>query len=275
MKQKWMQKRNYYYLISGLPDMALDQSKVPLSLPELMEAFRISLHPDDYRRAQFLFLPVDHRNLLRLLEKEDFSWEAHGRFSREEVEEGLKEPGRLPAYMNRFYEAYKNEEPLWPGMSWENQLARLSHEYLLEHTDGFLHQWFTFENQLKNFIVAWNVREFKQPAEGQFIGDNAVTQAARRSHARDLGLSTELPFLDKLMHALEQERPLEREKAIDRIKWNYIDEVNTFHYFTVEVALGYLLKWLMLHRWTQLDGERGQQAIRQLIGELEDSFNFT
>lgn len=269
-----LHKRNYYYLVSGLPDMALEQSKVPLSLPELMEALELSLHPDDLRLARLLFLPVDNRNLLKLIRKEEFSWEPHGQFSREAMEEGLKEPGLLPAYMNLFFRACKNEEPLWPGMSWENQLARLAHEYRLERSGGFLHRWFTFENYLNNFLAAWNIREYKLDAEGHFIGDNVVTEAIRRSHARDFGLAPELPFLDKLAHALEQDKLIEREKAVSRIKWNYIDELNTFNYFSVEVVLGYLLKWLMLHRWTQLDAETGRQVLEGMIGRLENSFEF-
>ncbi|MCO6491452.1 MAG: DUF2764 family protein [Phaeodactylibacter sp.] len=264
--------RNYYYLIAGLPDMALEQSKLPLSLPELMEQLALSLHPDDLRLAQLIFLPADNRNLLRLLQKETSEWEPHGRFSREEMEEGFKEPRLLPAYMYRFGQAFKEETPVWPGMSWENQLARLGYEYLLANTDGFLHQWFTFENHLKNILAAWNIREYGLPAEGQLIGENVVTEAARRSHARDFGLAAELPFLDKLLHALEQDKLLERERAIARIKWNYIDELNTFHYFTVEVVLGYLLKWIMLDRWTQLDTERGLRQIGSLIDKLEGDF---
>ena len=269
-----MQKRNYYYLISGLPDMVLEQSKAPLLLPELMEQLRLSLHPDDLQRARLIFLPADNQNLLNLLGKEASPWNQQGQFSQEAMEEGLKEPGLLPSYMNRFHQAYKNEAPLWPGMSWENQLARLSYEYLLEHTNGFLHQWFTFENSLKNILAAWNIRKYQLPAEGQFIGENMVTEAVRKSHAHDFGLTAELPFLDKLMHALAQEKIPEREKAIDRIKWNYIDELNTFNYFTVEVVLGYLLKWILLNRWTRMDAERGRQGIETLVEALENSLEF-
>ena len=269
-----LKKRNYYYLVSGLPDMAMEQSKVPLSLPELMEELRLSLLPEDLQLARLIFLPADNRNLLNLIQKEDKPWEPHGQFSRERMEEGLKEPGQLPDYMSRFHQAYKNEEPFWPAMSWENQLARLCLEYLLEQTDGFLHQWFLFENYLKNTLAAWNIREYRLKTDGQLIGENDVTAALRKSHARDFGLAAELPFLDKLLHALEQDKLMDREKAIDRIKWNYIDELNTFHYFSVEAVLGYLIKWLILHRWTRMDAERGRQVIGHLVGTLENSFEF-
>lgn len=267
-----MQKRNYYYLVSGLPDMALEQSKAPFTLPELLEELGASLHPDDFRLVRLILLPIDNRNLLNLLLKKNLPWEPHGNFSPEEIEEGLKEPGLLPSYFNHFQQACKAETPLWPGMSWENQLERLYLEYGLERTEGFLHEWFTFENYLKNILAAWNIREYRLPPEGQLIGENMVTEAAARAHARDLGLSGELPFVNRLMHALEQDKLLDREKAVSRIRWNYIDELNTFNYFTVEVVLGYLLKLILLTRWTQLDPERGTLAINHIIQKLEDSF---
>jgi len=267
-----MQQRNYYYLVSGLPDIVLEQSKAPFTLPELLEAFRASLHPDDLQLIALILLPADNRNLLNVLQKKNLPWEAHGNFSHEEIEEGLKEPGLLPAYFDLFQQAFKADMPLWPGMSWENQLARLYYGYVLERTEGFLHEWFTFENYLKNILAAWNIREYQLAPEGQLVGENMVTEAAAHAHARDLGLSGELPFVNRLMHALEQDKLLEREKAISRIQWNYIDELNTFNYFSTEVILGYLLKLIILSRWTQLDPERGTQAINAMVKELEDSF---
>ena len=114
----------------------------------------------------------------------------------------------------------------------------------------------------------------KLGVSAQIVGQNEVTEAIERSPARDFGLSGEFPFVDKLLHALEQDSLLEREKAIDRIRWNYIDDLNTFQYFTLDVILGYLLKLTMLDRWRRLEPERGKAAVDNLIEELENSFVF-
>lgn len=269
-----IEPRNYYYLVSGLPDLIPEQGKIPFTPAAFIELLRDSLHPDDFREVTWLLYPADHENLLDLLQKRECSWRPLSVFSREEMEERLQEPGRLPAYLERFLHAYREETPVWPHLNWENQLTRLYLEATPENTQGFVRRWLVFDNQLRNVLSAWNSREYNYPLEGQIVGQNEVAEAIERSPARDFGLSGEFPFVDKLLHALEQDSLLEREKAIDRIRWNYIDDLNTFQYFTIDVILGYLLKLTMLDRWRRLEPERGKAAVDNLIEELENSFVF-
>ncbi len=270
-----MMQRNYYYLVSGLPDIVPEQSKTSLTLPELVAELNAFLDPDDIHLLELLLLPHDNHNLLQLLRKTDAPWHALGRYSREEMEEKRREPGKLPSYMHRFVQAYEEDTPLWHGLSWKNQLIRLYYDYALDQTEGFLHEWFRFERNLKNFLTAWNIREYEQAADGQLIGEDEVVKALQKTHARDFSLSNELEYVDKLLQALERDDLLERERAIDRIKWNFIDEKNTFHYFSVEVVLGYFLKFQMLDRWLRLDAERGTRRIDQIIQQLENSVVFS
>lgn len=269
-----MNQQNYYYLVAGLPDLALEQNKLPFTPLAFVDELRSSLHPDDFNRVQWLLYPVDHGNLLNLLQKTDSPWQPGGNFSREQMDAALQEPEGLPAHLATFYQAYRSETPVWPRMSWENQLTRLYYEAAIEENDGFLRNWFLFDQHLRNILTAWNVRTHQLSEEGQLVGRNEVTEAIRQSHARDFGLSGEWPFIDKLLHALEQEDLLEREKDTARIRWNYIDELNTFHYFDIDVLLGYLLKLMLLDRWTGLEEQKGEEAIENLLRELENSFEF-
>jgi len=59
-----MTNRQYYYLIAGLPDIVLDQPKMPFSVAAFREELKTHLHPEDYQLAEWLFLPADNRNLL-------------------------------------------------------------------------------------------------------------------------------------------------------------------------------------------------------------------
>lgn len=101
-----------------------------------------------------------------------------------------------------------------------------------------------------------------------------MTQAIRKSNARDFGLNTELPFVDKLVQINENNSLLEREKAIDLLKWNYIDELNTFNYFSVEVILGFVIKLGMVERWLKLDKKTGEEMFHKLVRDLENSYEF-
>lgn len=266
-----MNDRNYYYLIAGLPELVPEQSKIPFSLAEFLEDLKMFLHPNDFQWVRLVLLSIDNQNLIALLKNKTDAWWPNGNFSRSDLESLQHEPELFPEYMHRFYQAYRSEVPLWPNLSWENQLNRLYQAYRTERAGGFLHDYFLFENRLKNVLTAWNHRAHGSPLEGQLVGEGEVLEALQKAHGRDFGLAVQLPWLDKLLHALEKEDLVERERGIDRIKWNFIDEENTFNYFSVEVVLGYLLKLMMLERWLHLDPERGANTIDHLIQSLENS----
>ncbi len=269
-----IEPRAYYYLVSGLPSLIFEQAKPPFSSLAFREELQYHLHPDDYQLVHFLFLPADNRNLLRILQKDSEHWDGQGQFTLEQMEAAVREPEGLPAYMLRFIEAFQQEAPIAAGMSWENQLTQLYFDYVLAETQGFLHDWFAFERNLHNLKAAFTARRHHLPLQGQLIGDYTLTEAARNSNARDFGLSGEYPFINRLLMLEDEPDLLEREEETDILRWNYIDELNTFNYFTIEVLLGYLLKLSILERWSPLAPAEGRLAFRSLVGKLEQSFEF-
>lgn len=274
-QQSPMEKRAYYYLVSGLPTLIFEQAKPPFSMLAFREELQYHLHPADYRQVLYLFLPADNRNLLHILQKDTGHWDEQGQYTEEQLEAFVREPETAPAYMRRFIEAYQQEAPLAAGMSWENQLTQLYYDSVLEQTaEGFLFDWFSFERDIHNLKAAFTARRYQLSQQGQLIGDYRLTEAARNSNARDFGLSGEYPFINRLLMLEEEPELLEREEETDILRWNYIDELNTFNYFTIEVLLGYLLKLSILERWSILGPEEGLEAFRGLVRRLEQSFEF-
>lgn len=270
-----LQQRDYFYLVSSLPEMVLDQSRAPFTVVGLVEQLEESLEPQDMEQVRLLLRPNDNDNLLRLLKEEAEQWDELGEFSKEEMQARMKDEQGLPSYMHEFVQAYQNEQPIHPDQSWKNQLTALYYDYALKHSQGFLHDWLVFDRDLRNFLAAWNKRHYELKAEGQLIGESENLEALRKSRARDFGLGTAYPYLGKLLNDLERDDLQAREKAIDRIKWNYIEEQLTFHYFTIEVVLGYLLQLDMLQRWLSLDQQAGQERVRNFISEMEQKIELT
>jgi hypothetical protein len=269
-----MAKREYYYLVAGLPDLARGQAKAPLSLLAFRWELRERLHPEDYELVEWLFLPADNLNFLRLLQKKELQWDSLGNYSQEQLEEGLREPALLRPYFQTFITAFLSDTPIRPGMSWENQLTELFYDYALANVQGFLYDWFTFERQLRNILTAFNARKWSLPLEAQLIGHDEVTEAIIKTRSRDFGLGSELPYIERLLRAEEQNNPLDREWAIDELRWETIGELNTFNYFSIEVILGFVLRLAILERWQRLDPERGAALFRRLIDNLERDFRF-
>lgn len=264
-----MAQRPYYYLIAGLPEIALEQTKAPFTVQEFLVELEERLAPDDLGSVRLLLLPYEHDLVIGLLRRDAATPHPWGRYEAEALADQLKEPGPLPDYFYRFQEAYRRETPIWPGLSWENQLTWLYYDYALDQAEGFLYDWLRFERDLRNFLVASNCRAYGLPLSGQLIGDDGFTTALAHSHAGDFGLANDHPFVDRLLQALEYDDPLRREQAIDYLKWQFIDDANTFHYFTIEVVLGFLLKLIMLERWLGLDNQAGREAIEQAIRRRE------
>jgi hypothetical protein len=269
-----MFERNYYYLVSGLPDIILDQKKITISPDEFRDELQHHLHPDDYRLAGLLFLPADNRNLMELLRKSGKPFDDSGNYSREELEQEIKEPYLTPAYMQRFITAYKSGTPLFDGLSWEDQLTWLYHDYARDCNNEFLAGWFEFDLNLRNIVAAINMRKHKLRGENYFIGDNTIVRAVKKSSLRDFGLGNDFDPIEKIINIQEIDNLLERERAMDNLRWNYLNEENTFNYFTVEVILAYIIKLKIVQRWLEMDVETGKQMFRKLIEDLETSYEF-
>jgi len=60
-----MLKRNYYYLVAGLPDILLDERKIHFTLTELKEELKFHLDPKDYQLVEYLLLHYDNINFLK------------------------------------------------------------------------------------------------------------------------------------------------------------------------------------------------------------------
>ncbi|MFP4065116.1 MAG: DUF2764 family protein, partial [Bacteroidales bacterium] len=247
-------KRNYYYLVAGLQDITLDIHKLHSDQLAFREELRTELRPDDYKLVEKLFLPFDNINLLNLLEKNDKPFQEKGNFSKERLEENIKEPADLPEYMMRFITAFKNKEPVFEEMKPEDELNTLFYDYLLENEkNAFLHDWFQLELNIKNIMVALIARKYEVPYENKIIGTGETAEMIRKSHSRDFGLGGELDYIEELTAIAKKDDVKEREQAIDELKWNYLEEETFFHYFTIEKILAFTIKLGMIERWLNID----------------------
>jgi hypothetical protein len=85
----------------------------------------------------------------------------------------------------------------------------------------------------------------------------------------------EVPFADSIFRVGESNSEmLEKEKAFDRIRWDFLDEQTFFHYFTIEKIIGFLLKQIITERWLKLEPNTGKRLMQQLINDLKTSFEF-
>ncbi|HPF64016.1 DUF2764 family protein [Lentimicrobium sp.] len=269
-----MIRNKYYYLVAGLPEITLEQGKLQFSTEQLREELKQDLSPEDFRLFEMLFLAEDNSNLLSLLLKEDRPLSAKGVYQPEMLAAEIKEPRTLMNYMRLFIESLSAENRLYPSLSPQNELTLLYYREMLEVKNNFMRSWFGFELNLRNVLLVLSAKKNGLPYENQVIAANSLADSMRRSSARDLGLASEWPWIDRLLQIIEIPDLLQREKAIDMLRWNFLDEQNTFNYFTVEVLIAFYIKLGIIERWLRLDPATGEELFRNLLGTLQNSYEF-
>jgi hypothetical protein len=270
-----MLKRNYYYLVAGFPDIVLDQKKIPFSLAELKQELKYHLHADDYRLVEYLFLEYDNINFLNILQKKEAEFIPMGNYDQSFFIEEIKEPENLPVYMKKFLTNYREENPFNPNLSLENQLTWLFYDFMIEQKNEFLSQWFTSLRDIKNIFTIYNARKFGIDIENQMIGDYELTEAAKRTTSKDFGMANELPYIDQIIGIHENTDIVEQEMSFDLLKWNYLDSLNTFNSFSIEQILAFVIKFIMVERWTKLETEHSSEIFKKMLNDLENSFQFS
>ena len=270
-----MLKRNYYYLVAGFPDIVLDQKKIPFSLAELKQELKYHLHADDYRLVEYLFLEYDNINFLNILQKKEAEFNPLGNYDENFFTDEIKEPEKMPVYMKKFLEGYRDENPEQPKLSLENQLTWLYYDFMISQKNEFLHQWFTSLRDVKNIFAIYNARKFGIDIETQMIGDYELTEAAKRTASKDFGMANELPYIDQVIGIYENTDIVEQEMTFDLLKWNYLDRLNTFNYFSIEQILAFVIKFIMVERWTKLETGHSTEIFKKMLNDLENSFQFS
>jgi hypothetical protein len=276
-----MNKRNYYCLVAGFPDLIPDDKKLHFSSVELRNYLHEELHPADFELVKLFYLPWDHENIINLVFETEFEWDRRGNYSRETLEQfvdkkqlELIDSSEFPSYLIDFIEFFHDDEEEFPKTAAIKFLTEGWYKTLVEWGNSFVTKFAEFRQNMANIILALNGRKHDIPFEEAIIGDDEVTHALKRSKARDFGLANEINDIETIVQIFEIENILDRELKLDNHTWQFIDEATFFNYFTIEKVLGLVQKIFIVERWFELDKEKGQQIFNRLLEEIQSNFEF-
>ena len=66
---------------------------------------------------------------------------------------------------------------------------------------------------------------------------------------------------------------LEKERLLDKFKWDYINTFNKYGDFNISVILAFLAKGKLIDRWNKLDKDAGEEMFKRLVDEVRGTFN--
>jgi hypothetical protein len=273
--------REYHYLVAGLPDFVFDDKKAVLTPLEFKELLGESLHTSDFELIRLFCLGFDNQNVLSFLKLRKHEFNPLGNYSIAEIEEEIirqntevEEDSIFPDYIVQFIAAYREGTLIYEGLSWENQLITMYYNHVMQCKNVFLKNWFEFELNVTNVLVAINSRNYRINPEYQIIGDSQVSALLRRNQSKDFGLGIEFPEVEKLQQIAALPKIIDRERNLDLLKWHYLDEATAFHYFDIELIISYFIKLIIVDRWLKLDEETGRRMFKQILSDIEKSHEF-
>ena len=130
----------------------------------------------------------------------------------------------------------------------------------LKHKNCFIRKFFEFDLNLRNAKVAYLNKALSRPAD-----KDLMTWEGREE--REFELKAEV---DSTLYGNDL---IKREKGLDDITWNFIDDCILMEVFSLDQVLGQLAKLKIIDRWAKLDPETGAEFFRRLVTELRATYD--
>ena len=266
----------YYCQVAGLPDVAFDGTKAAFTVERFRDELYPALSASDAKCVDLLFLSIDNANILDILKHgEDTKIEQVGCYSKEELleiiasaKDGDTPKKEVPSYLYRFLDYYIANESN-ENIIWNDVLSAYYYDYATNCPNRFVADWFAFNRNVNNILVAFTARKYKMNIADVVIGDDEVATLLRTSAARDFELSGALDYFDTVQRLSENGKLQEREHQLDELRWLWLDDNSVFNYFTVERLFVFLQKLIIVERWEALDAESGMKRYNEMIAELK------
>jgi len=138
----------------------------------------------------------------------------------------------------------------------------------LGHSNGFIRAFFEFDLNVRNAKVRYLNAALGREPEKDVLNLNGPD-------TEENGLEPEAPEFkeaERLQKILEGNDILARERGIDDLYWDKIDEITLFDYLNFDRILGVVVKMMIIRRWLLLDEQTGREMFKKLVDEIRGTF---
>lgn len=265
---------NYYCLIAGLPEISRDDKKLSLSVHELRTYLSDYLTKKETDIINLFFYPNDNAQILRLLQKQEPDSDLQTVFTASQLEDEIQDPMFVPIYIKEYLLDLQKEDRESTNRLPEVELSERYWNFMLSQKEKLVRKYAEFSLNVKNLITALNCRKYHLDIEKEVIGDSFFTKQLKTSRAKDFELSDDYPYVDKVLALFEKDNTAEREYRIDMLYWEFLDEMTEHKYFTFDNVIAFMLKLMILERWSKMTSEQGKKIFRELLERFKNEFQF-
>jgi len=114
---------------------------------------------------------------------------------------------------------------------------------------GFAEDWRAWETQLRNFVARSRAARLHRDA-APYLREERVFDAGLEGGVAD---------------AFSRSTPLDRERALDVLRWKKIEELGGFNPFSVDAMMSYVLHLAIAARWASMDPAVGREKVNELV----------
>lgn len=140
----------------------------------------------------------------------------------------------------------------------------------LQSSNKFVREWFGFNQDMNNVLVAQICRKHGFDPKQQIVGQGEVAEQLRtHTSQKDFGLNEVMDDATELLALAQIEDLMQREKAMDAIRFEWLQHRTEFDFFSAEMVFAYYLEAVMLHRWSILTVEEGEKIFRELVADMK------
>lgn len=270
---------SYYYLISGLPEVKLSDSKAKYDINEITQNILSNLSDKDIKLFNYFIYQNDNKNLVNAIanSKGLFSpYSVHlepSIFSKEEIQKYVN-LSNLPNYMVKFLEDNKNTE--WENIRHiENSLLSLYYEEMIQTGNIFIREYALFMRNLKNILAALNGKALGFSGDEiskELIGDYPLISALTKSSAADFGLGREIPYINSIIdtfNSSDKADPYNLENVECSLVNGFLDRLTSIKSFTTDNLFAYYINLTYAVSINGRNEEEGKKHLQTLVNSLK------
>lgn len=122
--------------------------------------------------------------------------------------------------------------------------------------NSFIREYFTFDLNVRNAKVRYLNKALGRPEDKDTISIKTA-EFDKSAEIEQILLGRDI---------------IAREKAIDDLYWEKLDELSLMHYFDMNVIMAFILKLHIIDRWHILDENTGREMFKKLVNEVRGTF---
>lgn len=151
----------------------------------------------------------------------------------------------------------------------EDLIASYYYDSISEASSPFLTEWFALNKNIRNILAVFTCRRLGWDPQHYLVGKGEVEQQLLTSKAADFDLGDKLPYLSRVLQIANECDIARRERLIDLLKWQWMDEWTFVRVFDIDNVLCYYLRLGILERWANLNETKGEETFRQIVHSLK------